>query len=70
MAEPADQPLGVAGGNAGDGLAELVHGVAQFRPQALLLQGADPAFGAAIGFGLTQKRGIVSDAQPAIEPRK
>ena len=33
----------------GDGPAELIDGVAQPRPQALLHEGADPALGAAVG---------------------
>ena len=66
MAEPCDQPLGVIGINEpGDGLAELVDGVVQLRPQALLFEGADPALGAAVGLRLTQERGVVGDAQPA-----
>jgi hypothetical protein len=50
VAEPIEQPLGVVGINEpGDGLAQLIDGVAQLRPQALLLEGADPALGAAVG---------------------
>ena len=37
VAEPANQPLGVVGVyEAGDGLAKLIDGVVQLRPQALL----------------------------------
>jgi hypothetical protein len=65
MAEPANQPLGVVGVNeAGDGLAQLVQSVVQLGPQALLLEGADPPLGAAVGLRLAQERGVVGDAQP------
>jgi hypothetical protein len=61
-----DQPRGVvAVDEAADGLAQLLDGVVQLDPQALLLEGADPAFGAAVGFRLAQERGIVGDAEPA-----
>jgi hypothetical protein len=61
----SDQPLGVVGvDEAGHGLAELVDSVVQLRPQALLLQGADPAFGAAVGLRLAQEGGVVGDPQP------
>jgi hypothetical protein len=52
----------VALDEAGHGLAELLHGVVQLDPQALLLEGADPAFGAAVGLGLAQERRAVADA--------
>ena len=66
VAEPADQPLGVVGVDEdGHRLAELVDGVVQLGPQALLFQGADPAFGAAVGLRLAQEGGVVGDAQPA-----
>ena len=45
---------------ASGGLAELVNGVMQFDPQALLLEGADPALGAAVGFRLTEEGGVIS----------
>jgi hypothetical protein len=65
VAEPADQPLGVVGlHEAGHGLAQLVDGVVQLSPEALLLEGADPALGVAVGLRLAQERGVVSDAQP------
>jgi hypothetical protein len=35
------------------------------RPEALLLEGADPALGAAACFRLAQEGGVVGDAQPA-----
>jgi GTPase SAR1 family protein len=44
------------------GQAELIHGVVELNPQALVLQGADPAFGAAVGFRLAQERRGVADA--------
>jgi hypothetical protein len=62
---PLDEPGAVvAVDEAGHGLAELLYGVVQLDPQALLLEGADPAFGAAVGLGFTQERGVVADAQP------
>ena len=68
---PLDQPrVVVAVDEAADGLAQLVDGVVQLRPQALLLEGADPALGAAVGLRLTQERRVVGDASQAIEPRK
>ena len=54
----------VAVDEAGHGLAQLVNGVVQGGPQALVLEGADPAFGAAVGLRLTQERGIIDDPQP------
>jgi hypothetical protein len=60
-----DQPrVVVAVDEAGHGLTELLHGVVQLDPQALVLEGPDPAFGAAVGLRLTQERRIVADAQP------
>jgi hypothetical protein len=54
MAEPADQPLGVVGLHEADyGLAELVDGVVQLDPQALLLEGADPPLDPSLGLGLS-----------------
>jgi hypothetical protein len=38
--------------------------VVQLDPQALLLEGADPALGAAVGLRLTKERGVIRDAQP------
>jgi hypothetical protein len=43
---------------------ELIDGVVQLDPQALLFEGADPALGAAVGLRLTQERRVVADAQP------
>jgi hypothetical protein len=66
VAEPSNQPLAVVGlDEAGHGLAEVVDGVVQLGPQALLLEGADPAFGAAACLRLAQEGGVVGDAQPA-----
>jgi hypothetical protein len=54
VAVALDQPRGVvAVDEAGHGLAELVAGVVQLDPQALVLEGADPAFGAAVGLRLS-----------------
>jgi hypothetical protein len=54
VAVSADQPLGVVGlDEAAYGLAELVDAVVQLCPQALLFEGADPAFGAAVGLWLS-----------------
>jgi len=40
---PLDQPRGVVTDDeAADGLAQLIDGVVQLNPEALLLQGADP----------------------------
>ena len=62
---PLDQPRGVVGLNeAGHGLAELVHGVVQLGPQALLFEGADPALSATVGLRLTQERRAVGDPEP------
>jgi hypothetical protein len=62
---PLDEPGGVVAlDEAGHGLAELLHGVVQLNPQALVLQGADPAFGAAVGLGFTQERRVIADPQP------
>jgi hypothetical protein len=68
VAVSADQPLGVVGldelglDEPGDGLAELVDGVVQLRPQALFLEGADPALGgAAVGLRLAQEGGVISE---------
>jgi hypothetical protein len=61
-----DQPRGVvAVDEASDGLAQLVDGVVQLDPQALLFEGADPALGAAVGLRLTQEGGVIGDPQPA-----
>jgi len=62
---PLDEPGAVVAlDEAGHGLAELLDGVVQLDPQALLLEGADPAFGAAVGLGFTQERRVVADAEP------
>jgi hypothetical protein len=39
-------------------------------PTALLLEGADPALGAAVCLRLAQERGIVADAQPGQRARE
>ena len=71
MAVSLDQPRAVvAVDEASDGLAQLVDGVVQLDPQALLFEGTDPALGAAVGLRLTQERGIVGDPSQPIEPRK
>jgi hypothetical protein len=68
---PLDEPGAVVAlDEAGHGLAELLDGVVQLDPQALLLEGADPAFGAAVGLGFTQERRVVADASQAREPGK
>jgi hypothetical protein len=65
VAVPLDEPGAVgAVDEAGHGLAELLDGVVQLDPQALLREGADPGFGAAVGLGFTQERRVVADAQP------
>jgi hypothetical protein len=49
-----DEPLGVVGlDEAGHRLAEVVDVVVEPSPQALLLEGLDPALGAAVALGLT-----------------
>ena len=54
MAVALDEPGAVvAVDEAGHGLAELIHGVVELDPQALVLEGADPALGAAVGLRLT-----------------
>ena len=60
----------VALDEAGHGLAELLDGVVQLDPQALLLEGADPAFGAAVGLGLAQNAGLSLMPSQASEPVK
>jgi hypothetical protein len=66
-----DQPqVVVTVDEAGDGLAELVNGVVQLSPQALLFEGADPALGAAVGLRLAQERRVVSEPSQPIEPPK
>jgi hypothetical protein len=54
----------VAVDEASHGLAELLDGIVQLNPQALVLEGADPALGAAVGLRLTQERGTVGDPEP------
>ena len=54
----------VAVDEAGDGLAELLDGVVQLDPQALVFEGADPALDSAIGLRLTQERRAVGDPEP------
>ena len=71
MAESADQPLGVVGlDEASHGLAELVDAVVQFDPQTLLLEGADPALGAAVGLRLAQEGRVVGDPKPGDRAQK
>src|SRR3990172_9418524 len=65
MAVPFDQPLCVVKlGENGHPLAEVVDVLVEPSPQALLLQGADEALGAAVAFRLPRVAGIVSDSQP------
>jgi hypothetical protein len=69
VAVTLDEPGGVvAVDEGGDSLAELVDGVVEPNPQALVFQRADPALGAAVGLRLTQERRVVGDAQPADRP--
>jgi hypothetical protein len=58
----------VALDEAGRGLAELIDGVIQGGPQALLLEGADPALGTAACLRLAQERRAVGDPQPRQGP--
>jgi hypothetical protein len=61
-----DQPGAVVSvDEAGHGLAQLVDGVVQLGPQALVVEGPDPPLGTAVGFGLAEERRVVADAQPA-----
>ena len=65
MAVPLDEPGAVvAVDESSHGLAELIDGVVQMDPQALVFEGADPALSAAACLRLTQERGVVADAQP------
>ena len=65
MAVALDKPGAVvAVDEAGHGLAELIDGVVQLDPQALVLEGADPPFGAPVGLRLAQEGGIIGDPQP------
>src|SRR4249919_1537371 len=60
-----DQPLGVLElDEVGDSLAEVVEVVVEPGPEALLLEGLDPAFGAAIGLGFTDVGRVVEYPQP------
>ena len=71
VAVPLDQPgVVVAVDEAADGLAQLVHGVVQLSPQALLLEGADPALSAAVGLGLAKEGGVIADPQPPDRPEE
>lgn len=66
-----DEPLGVVElGPGGDGLAELVDGVVELGPEALLFQCSDEPFGAAVGFGLPDVGGVVCDAEPGDRPEE
>ena len=49
------EPRGVAADEAGHGLAQLIDGVVQLCPQALVFEGADPTLGAAVGLRLRQR---------------
>jgi hypothetical protein len=65
VAAALEEPRGVvAVDEAGHGLAELVDGVVQLNPQALVLQRADPALSAAVGLRLPQERRAVGDPEP------
>ena len=71
MAVTLDEPGAVVAiDEASHGLAQLVDGVVQLNPQALVLEGADPAFGATVRLGLAEECGIVADASQASEPVK
>jgi hypothetical protein len=66
VAVSLDRPRGVvAVDEASHGLAQLVDGVVQLDPQAVVFEGADPALGAAVGLRLTEEGGVDGDAQPA-----
>ncbi len=55
MTMALDEPGAVvAVDEARHGLTQLVKGVVQLNPQALVFEGADPALGAAVGLGLAQ----------------
>jgi hypothetical protein len=71
VAVALEEPLGVvAPDEAGHGLAELVDGVVQLDPQALVLQRADPAFGAASVSGSPRNVGSSLMSSHASEPVK
>ena len=71
MAVALDEPFVVVGlGPGRDSLAEVVDGVVQFGPEALLFEGADEPFGAAVGFWLTNEGGVVSDTEPGDRPQE
>ena len=55
---------GVPVDEASHGMAELIGGIVQPDPQALVFEGADPTFGAAACLRLAQQRRAVGDAQP------
>src|SRR5690606_41328839 len=66
-----DEPFVVVGlGPGRDSLAEVVDGVVRFGPEALLFEGADEPFGAAVGFWLTNEGGVVSDTEPGDRPQE
>jgi len=70
VAVSLDQPrVVVTVDEAADGLAQLVDGVVQLDPQALLFEGADPSFGAAVGLRLTRKAASSVMPSQAIEPK-
>ena len=71
VAVALDQPGAVVVlDEAGHGLAELVDGVVQLGPQALLVEGADPPLGATIGLRLAQEGGVGGDAEPGDRARQ
>ena len=71
MAEPSDQPLGIGGSDeAGHRLAQLIDAVVQLRPQALLLEGAVSALGAAVVSGSPTKAASSAIPSQPVEPRK
>ena len=60
-----DEPGGVVTvDEASHGLAELLDGIVQLNPQALVFEGPDPALSTAVGLRLTQERRVVGDPQP------
>jgi len=60
-----DEPLlAVATSELDDRLAQILDVFVEPGPQALLLEGSDEAFGAAVARWLAGERGAVFDAQP------
>ncbi len=72
VAKPLDDPLAVVElDETGDRLAQLVDGAVAPRPQALLLEGLDPALGAPVSLRLTGiGRGESDRPSQASEPVK